>query len=103
MKDSAQKLINIVNTLSNLQNASISTAGVANNIRLVLQRFVLESESVTSRKQLKSQYPNSPTGYYALGSAYTAYSNMDELCGSGEGWTRLAYLDLTDATQNGPS
>ena len=28
---------------------------------------------------------------------------MDELCGSGGGWTRLAYLDMSDATQNCPS
>ena len=28
---------------------------------------------------------------------------MDELCGSGGGWTRLAYLDMTDAIQNCPS
>ena len=28
---------------------------------------------------------------------------MEELCGSGGGWTRLAYLDMTDATQNCPS
>ena len=28
---------------------------------------------------------------------------MGTLCGSGGGWTRLAYLDMTDATQNCPS
>ena len=28
---------------------------------------------------------------------------MEELCGLGGGWTRLAYLDMTDATQNCPS
>uniref|UniRef100_A0A1X7SX72 Uncharacterized protein n=1 Tax=Amphimedon queenslandica TaxID=400682 RepID=A0A1X7SX72_AMPQE len=28
---------------------------------------------------------------------------MEMLCGSGVGWTRLAYLDMTDATQNCPS
>ena len=28
---------------------------------------------------------------------------LPELCGSGGGWTRLAYLDMTDATQNCPS
>uniref|UniRef100_A0A1X7UD60 Uncharacterized protein n=1 Tax=Amphimedon queenslandica TaxID=400682 RepID=A0A1X7UD60_AMPQE len=34
---------------------------------------------------------------------YTAYCNMGTLCGSGGGWTKLAYLDMTDATQNCPS
>ena len=28
---------------------------------------------------------------------------MDTLCGSGGGWTRLAYLDMTVSTQNCPS
>ena len=28
---------------------------------------------------------------------------MDELCGSVGGWTRLAYLDITDSAENCPS
>ena len=107
-RDSAQKLINIVNTLSNLQDTSTSTAGVANDILLIAQELlVLHNESTalpTSCKQLKSQYPSSPSGYYVLASAtYTAYCNMGTLCGSGGGWTRLAYLNMSDATQNCPS
>uniref|UniRef100_A0A1X7UL90 Fibrinogen C-terminal domain-containing protein n=1 Tax=Amphimedon queenslandica TaxID=400682 RepID=A0A1X7UL90_AMPQE len=53
--------------------------------------------------------PLSPSGVYQLapatigGSTYTAYCNMGTLCGLGGGWTRLAYLDMTDATQNCPS
>ena len=109
-RDSAQKLTNIVNALSNLQDTSTSTAGVTDDILLiVLQRLVLlENDSFTSCKELKSQYPSSPSGYYVLASAngsvdYTAYCNMRTLCGSGGGWTRLAYLDMSDATQNCPS
>ena len=110
-RDSAQKLINIVNTLSNLQDTSTSTAGVVNVILLIAQELlVLHNESTalpTSCNQLKSQYPSSPTGYYVLASCdgsatYTAYCNMGLLCGSGEGWTRLAYLDMSDATKNCP-
>ena len=108
-RDSAQKLINIVNTLSNLQDTSTSTAGVVDDILLIVfQRLVLGNESFTSCKELKSQYPSSPSGYYVLASGdgsstYTAYCNMGLLCGSGGGWTRLAYLDMSDATQNCPS
>ena len=112
-KDSAQKLINIVNTLSNLQDTSTSTAGVVDDILLIAQELlVLHNDSTalpTSCQQLKNQYPSSPSGYYILASAngsttyYTAYCNMGLLCGSGGGWTRLAYLDMTDATQNCPS
>uniref|UniRef100_A0A1X7TCT7 Fibrinogen C-terminal domain-containing protein n=1 Tax=Amphimedon queenslandica TaxID=400682 RepID=A0A1X7TCT7_AMPQE len=44
----------------------------------------------------------SPSGYYQFKN-YTAYCNMGTLCGSGGGWTRLAYLDMSDDTQNCPS
>ena len=110
--DSAQKLINIVNTLSNLQDTSTSTAGVADDILLIAQELlVLHNDSTalpTSCKEIKERQPLSPSGVYLLasttigGSTYTAYCNMEELCGSG-GWTRLAYLDMSDATQNCPS
>ena len=39
VKDSAQKLTNIVNTLSVLQDTSTSTAGVADDILLVAQEL----------------------------------------------------------------
>ena len=35
--------------------------------------------------------------------AYSTYCNMGTLCSSGGGWTKLAYLDMSDATQNCPS
>uniref|UniRef100_A0A1X7URW5 Fibrinogen C-terminal domain-containing protein n=1 Tax=Amphimedon queenslandica TaxID=400682 RepID=A0A1X7URW5_AMPQE len=117
-RDSAQKLINIVNTLSNLENTSTSTAGVVDNILLIAQELlVLHNDSTavmhndstalpTSCKEIKERQPLSPSGVYLLSntsSTYTAYCNMEELCNSTGGWTRLAYLDMTDATQNCPS
>uniref|UniRef100_A0A1X7UBY8 Uncharacterized protein n=1 Tax=Amphimedon queenslandica TaxID=400682 RepID=A0A1X7UBY8_AMPQE len=111
-RDSAQKLINIVNTLSNLQDTSTSTAGVVDDILLIAQELlVLHNESTalpTSCKEIKEKQPLSSSGLYQLASrstnaAYTTYCNMGTLCGSGGGWTRLAYLDMSDATQNCPS
>uniref|UniRef100_A0A1X7TD46 Fibrinogen C-terminal domain-containing protein n=1 Tax=Amphimedon queenslandica TaxID=400682 RepID=A0A1X7TD46_AMPQE len=106
-RDSAQKLINIVTTLSNLQDTSTSTAGVADDILLIAQELlVLHNDSTalpTSCKEIKERQPNSPSGLYLLANTYTAYCNMGTLCGSGGGWTRLAYLDMSDATQNCPS
>ena len=109
-KDSAQKLINIVNTLSNLQDTSTSTAGVVDDILLIAQELlVLHNNSTalpTSCKEIKERQPLSPSGYYILvalnGGAYETYCNMGTLCSSGGGWTRLAYLDMSDATQNCP-
>ena len=111
-RDSAQKLINIVNTLSDLQDTSTSTAGVVDDILLIAQELlVLHNDSTalpTSCKEIKERQPLSPSGVYLLASAtggatYTAYCNMGTLCGSGGGWTRLAYLDMSYATQNCPS
>ena len=109
-RDSAQKLINIVNTLSNLQDTSTSTAGVVDDILLIAQELlVLHSNSTaspTSCKEIKERQRLSPSGVYLLANStdtYTVYCNMEELCNSTGGWTRLAYLDMTNATQNCPS
>ena len=103
----------VVNTLSNLQDTSTSTAGVVDDILLIAQELlVLHNDSTalpTSCKEIKERQPLSPFGVYLLastttgGATYTAYCNMGTLCGSGGGWTRLAYLDMSDATQNCPS
>ena len=109
-RDSIEKLINIVNTLSNLQDTSTSTAGVVNDVLILVRKvLVLHNESMilfTSCKEIKENQPNSPSGVYTLTSdnkTYLAYCNMEELCGSAGGWTRLAYLDMSDATQNCPN
>ena len=111
-RDSAQKLINIVNTLSNIQDTSTSTAGVVDNTLLAIGQLLLlhnlSFDFAMSCKQIKNLLPNSQSDYYVLASAngladYTAYCNMEELCGSGGGWTRLAYLDMSDSTETCPS
>ena len=109
-RDSAQKLINIVNTLSNLQDTSTSTAGVVDDILLIAQELLVlyndSTASPTSCKEIKERQPLSPSGVYLLSntsSTYTAYCNMEELCNSTGGWTRLAYLNMTNDTQNCPS
>uniref|UniRef100_A0A1X7UU78 Fibrinogen C-terminal domain-containing protein n=1 Tax=Amphimedon queenslandica TaxID=400682 RepID=A0A1X7UU78_AMPQE len=68
----------------------------------------ISSPLPSSCKQVKDKNPNSPSGIYILGTAngnslYYTYCNMEELCGSGGGWTRLAYLDMNDSTINCPS
>ena len=111
-RNSAEKLIGIVNTLSNLQDTSTSTERVVDDILLVVQELlVLHNDTTalpTSCKEIKIQQQNSPSGEYVVaeangGAAYTTYCHMGELCGSGGGWTRLAYLNMTDATQSCPS
>uniref|UniRef100_A0A1X7VSQ4 Fibrinogen C-terminal domain-containing protein n=1 Tax=Amphimedon queenslandica TaxID=400682 RepID=A0A1X7VSQ4_AMPQE len=107
-RDSAQKLINIANTLSNLQDTSASTGGVAVNTLLFINQMYPQLIPPLSCKQILRKTPNSPSGHYILTSNngatnYSTYCNMGTLCGSGGGWTRLAYLDMSDPTQNCPS
>uniref|UniRef100_A0A1X7UWI6 Fibrinogen C-terminal domain-containing protein n=2 Tax=Amphimedon queenslandica TaxID=400682 RepID=A0A1X7UWI6_AMPQE len=112
-KNSAAKLTGIVDSLSNLEDTSTSTAGVVDHILLLAQELlvVLHNESTaldlpTSCKEIKKRQPLSPSGVYLLSntsSTYTAYCNMEELCSSTDGWTRLAYLNMTDSTVNCPS
>ena len=50
---------------------------------------------------IKKHYPTSSSGYYEL----ITYCDMgDDVCGSKEGgWTRVAYLDMSDSSQSCPS
>uniref|UniRef100_A0A1X7SUF2 Fibrinogen C-terminal domain-containing protein n=1 Tax=Amphimedon queenslandica TaxID=400682 RepID=A0A1X7SUF2_AMPQE len=102
-------LTTVTNTLASLQDTSTSTAGVVDDILATRKALtvILANFLPTSCKQIFTQFPTSPSGYYALASdngsdKYSAYCNMEELCGSG-GWTRLAYLNMSNATVNCPS
>ena len=55
-----------------------------NKIDLILNK---ENGSPLSCKDIKTVHPSRPTGYYDT-NAHTIYCNMDQLCGSGGGWTR---------------
>ena len=109
-ENSTQKLINIVSTLNNLKDTCISKAGVVDDILLVVEELLeIQNASVlfnsirpVSCNDIKAVLPNSPTGYYHVNSR-NIYCNMEELCGTGGGWTRLAYLDMSDSTVNCPN
>uniref|UniRef100_A0A1X7TFK4 Fibrinogen C-terminal domain-containing protein n=1 Tax=Amphimedon queenslandica TaxID=400682 RepID=A0A1X7TFK4_AMPQE len=112
VSSSVMKLNNIIGTLSNIRNTSTSTAGVVDDILLIAQELlVLHNVSTalpTSCKEIKQEQPISPSGLYLLAnpndtSLYYTYCDMGTLCGSGGGWTRLAYLDMSDSTMNRPS
>ena len=109
-ENTTQKLIGIVSTLNNLKGTSTSTAGFVNDILLVVEELLeiqnasalFNSIRPVSCKDIKTVSPNSSTGYYHVNSR-NIYCNMGELCGTGGGWTRLAYLDMSDSTVNCPN
>ena len=69
------------------------------------QSYSCQSSPI-SCDDIKKYWPDSPSKNYTIvskeGTMYI-YCNMEELqCGSG-GWTRLAYLNMTNSTENCPS
>ena len=57
--------------------------------------------------EVQQNMPGSSSGIYSIAinddTTIDVYCNMETLCGSGGGWTRLAFLNMTDATENCPS
>ena len=111
-----QKLDGIISSLSHIKETATSNAGAINDILLLVEDLIMlhnDSSSSsfspipTSCQEIRNKQPNSPSGVYLLETATNGtqyvYCNMEELCGSGGGWTRLAYLDMSDSTENCPS
>ena len=90
-----------------IRDISIPTAAAINDILLVVNELLelqngsslFNSIRPVSCKDIKAVQPNSPTGYYHINSR-NIYCNMERLCSTEGGWTRLAYLDMSDNAQN---
>ena len=110
IKETKEAVDGIIRSLSLIKDTITTNAGAINDILLLVEDIVIllnESSSSsplpTSCEEIKNRQPNSPSGVYLLATGEETtqvYCNMEELCGSGGGWTRLAYLDMSDATQN---
>ena len=112
-----KKLDGLIASLSHIKDTTTTNAGAINDILLLVEDILMlhtESSSSassplpTSCQGIKDKQQNSPSGVHLLatdkdgGNKYV-YCNMEELCGSGGGWTKLAYLDMTEFTENCPS
>ena len=100
---SLQKLNNIINTQSIIEDISAENKGTINNILVKVDDVLetLNSSLVSSCQDIKNKQPNSPSGYYHT-NRELVYCEMGELCSTEGGWTRLAYLDMTDSTVDCP-
>ena len=106
---STDELLQLLNT-SLIKDISIPTAAAVNDVLLIVNELLeiqngsslFNSIRPVSCKDIKAAHPNSPSGYYYVNSR-NIYCNMGELCGQDGGWTRIAYLDMSDSSQNCPS
>ena len=110
MQISGTQLASIIATLSTLEINGVSTEAVINDIQVMVEdllevqngSLLFNSHLPISCQDIQNKQPSSPTGYYHVNSR-PIYCNMDELCGIEGGWTRLAYLDMSDSTMSCPS
>ena len=90
-----------------IQNTSTSNAAVINDVLLMTKRLLaLHNFSLALPTSCKEIEQEQLSGIYELASfneTYEAYCNMEELCGSEGGWTRLAYLNMSDFSETCPS
>ena len=64
--------------------------------------------SFASCEDIKTMSPSAPSGYYNItkydGTTQRVYCDMEHFCGSEiSGWTRVAYLDMSDPSQQCPT
>ena len=61
---------------------------------------------VYSCEEIKTNWPDNPSDYYTIadsnGHVRHVYCHMEELCGSDEGWMRVAYLNMSDPNEKCP-
>ena len=59
-----------------------------------------------SCEEIKTNWPDSPSDYYIIadskGHSRHVYCHMESLCNSEEGWMRVAYLNMSDPTEECP-
>ena len=86
------------------------------NLTTIINNFYNESDEeflsspsssvVHSCEEIKANWPDSPSDYYIIadsnGNTHRVYCHMEELCNSKGGWMRVAYLNMSDSTEECP-
>ena len=107
----------IKSQLASLQSQVSSLSSDVKKITQLLSRHVNitvnneeeapSSPLLPSCEAILSKWPNSPSGYYSLadvnGHTRHVYCHMETLCGKGEGWRRIASLNMKNSNEKCPS
>ena len=71
------------------------------------QEAVPGTHSLSSCEKIKAFMPASTSGYYNItdssGQNHHVYCKMEEMCGSDSGWTRVAFLNMSDPQAECPN
>ena len=99
---SSEHLTDIIASLTHIMETNTFSANVIGDILSFIRAYLPET-----CEEIKEKQPNILSGMYSLAStvgngSIRIYCHMGELCGSEGGWTRLAYLNMSDSTQNCP-
>ena len=110
IKDSLQEQIegSKAVAITTIKENMIATEAVVNDVLLGVEEL-LKLHNNSQIEQFKScqdvmrhSHFGSISGYYHINSQLV-YCEMGELCNSTGGWTRLAYLDMSDSTVDCPT
>ena len=97
-----------IQTLVNqsLSDVKVIMNDVQNRIQTLESKLIRVSpHTLSSCKEIKQLWPELPSGHYTVTDIYGqqhhgVYCNMEEVCGSSEGWTRIAHLDMSNTDQD---
>ena len=74
--------------------------------RVNITDFYSPSPLLHSCEEIKTNWPDSPSDYYIIadtnGHPRHVYCHMESLCNYGGGWMRVAYLNMSDPTEECP-
>ena len=92
--------------LKNVSQLASSNQDAINSLNSTVYKFHNKPTPLPSScYDIKVKWPDSSSGFYLIGGNKPSYvyCNMAESCGSDEGWTRLAYLDMSDTSEECPT
>ena len=97
------------NKLDNVTTIALSNQQSIENLTKNINQLLLQgyhpSPLLHSCEEIKSYWPHSPSDYYIIadnhGHTRHVYCQMENICGSG-GWMRVAYLNMSDSTEECP-
>ena len=99
----SEELPGIGATLSHLNKSSLQIFSTTNDILFSTLKLQNTTAAIpASCKEVNKSTPTSPSGYYHI-QGHDVYCHMEKLCESEGPWTRVALLNMYDATVNCPS